>query len=150
MPKTFRPWQAEQTPPKGKLGSELPDDLRRRQDRLAHIRQARKEMEAETAVATAPQRQEEAEEARAQAAAARESDAPATKQAELTRKAETAEKKAKAAREKAIEAGENTGVEPPDLEPLAAGAMPRRGLARKSDGTTTKNTQHISRTQTAI
>jgi membrane protein involved in colicin uptake len=135
---------------KGKLGSDLPDDLRRRQDRLVRIRQARKEMEAETAVATARQRQEEAEEARAQAAAARESDAPATKQAELTRKAETTETKAKAAREKAIEAGENAGVEPPDLEPLAAGVMPRRGLARKADGTTTKNTQHISRTQTAI
>jgi transposase len=49
---------------KGKLGSELPDELRRRQDRLARIRQARKEMEAETAAAAARQRQEEAEERR--------------------------------------------------------------------------------------
>ena len=34
---------------KGKLGSDLPDELRRRQDRLTRIRQARKEMQAETA-----------------------------------------------------------------------------------------------------
>jgi transposase len=74
---------------KGKLGSDLPDELRRRQDRLARIRQARKEMEAETAAATARQRQEEAEEARARAAAAREADAPDAEQAELNSKAET-------------------------------------------------------------
>jgi hypothetical protein len=41
---------------KGKLGSELPDELRRRQDRQAWIRQARKEMEAATAAGTARQR----------------------------------------------------------------------------------------------
>jgi hypothetical protein len=48
---------------KGKLGSELPDELRHKQGRLEKIRQARKEMEAETAAAAARQRQEEAEEA---------------------------------------------------------------------------------------
>ena len=126
---------------KGKLGSDLPDELRRRQDRLARIRQARKEMEAETAAATARQRKQVAEEARAKAAAARVADAPAAEQAELNRKAETVEAKAKAARDKAIEAAENAGVEPPNLEPLAAEAMPRRGLARKADGTPTRKTQ---------
>jgi transposase len=126
---------------KGNRGSDLPDELRRRQDRLARIRQARKEMEAETAAATARQRQQEAEEARAKAAAAHESDAPAAEQAELNRKAEAAAAKAMAARDKAIEAAENAGVEPPDLEPLAADAMPRRGLARKADGTPTTKTQ---------
>ena len=126
---------------KGKLGSDLPDELRRRQDRLARIRQARKEMEAETAAATARQRQEEAEQARTKATAARESDAPSAEQAELNRKAETAEAKAKAARQKAIEAAQDADLEPPDLEPLAAEAMPRRGLARRADGTPTKKTQ---------
>jgi transposase len=126
---------------KGNRGSDLPDELRRRQDRLARIRQARKEMEAETAAAAARQRQEEAREARAKASAAQESDAPAAEQAELDRKAETAAAKAKAAREKAIEAAEIAGVEPPDLEPLEADAMPRRGLARKADGTPTQKTQ---------
>ena len=48
---------------KGKLGSELPDELRHKQSRLEKIRQARKEMEVETAAAAAQQRQEEAEEA---------------------------------------------------------------------------------------
>jgi hypothetical protein len=126
---------------KGKLGSDLPDELRRRQDRLARIRQARNEMEAETAAATARQRQEEAEEARARAAAAREADAPDAEQAELYSKAETAAARAQAARDQAIEAAENAGVEPPDLEPLAVEAMPRRGLARKADGTPTRKTQ---------
>jgi len=126
---------------KGKLGSELPDELRRRQDRLARIRQARKEMEAETAAAAAHQRQEEAEEARAKAAAAQESDAAAAEQAELKKKAEVAAAKAEAAREQAIEAAETAGVEPPNLEPLPVDAMPRRGLARKADGTPTKKSQ---------
>jgi len=126
---------------KGNRGSELPEELRHKQGRLARIRQARKEMEAETAAAAARQRQEEAEEASAKAAAAREAAAPATEQAELIKKAESAAAKAKDAREKAIEAAENAGVEPPDLEPLAADAMPRRGLARKADGTPTKKTQ---------
>ncbi|WP_043325652.1 hypothetical protein [Cyanobium gracile] len=60
---------------KGKLGSDPPDEQRRRQDRLARIRQAHEEMEAETAAATARQQQEEAAEARAKAAAARGADA---------------------------------------------------------------------------
>ncbi|CAK6696182.1 hypothetical protein [Synechococcus sp. CBW1107] len=126
---------------KGNRGSDLPDELRRRQDRLARIRQARKEVEAETAAATARQRQEEAEEVRAKATAAREAAAPAAEQAALNRKGEAATAKAKASREKAIDDAENAGVEPPDLNPLAADAMPRRGLARKADGTLTKTTQ---------
>ena len=126
---------------KGKQGSELPDELRRRQDRLARFRQARKEMEAETAAAAAHQRQEEAEEARAKAAAVQESDAAAAEQAELKKKAEVAAAKAEAAREQAIEAAETAGVEPPNLEPLPVDAMPRRGLARKADGTPTKKSQ---------
>lgn len=126
---------------KSNRGSDLPDELRRRQDRLARIRQARKELEAETAAAAARQRHEEAEEARSKAAAAQGSNAPAAEQAELNKKAEAAAPKAKAAQEKAIKAAEDAGVEPPDLEPLAADAMPRRGLARKADGSPTKKTQ---------
>jgi transposase len=126
---------------KGKLGSDLPDELRRRQDRLARIRQARKEMEAETAAAAARQRHEEAEAAKAQATIARDAEAPPAEQAELNKKAEAAAAKAKAAREAAIEAAAIAGVAPPDLKPLAADAMPRRGLARKADGTPTNKTQ---------
>jgi transposase len=133
--------QEDQRYGKGKLGSELPDELRHKQGRLEKIRQARKEMEAETAAAAARQRQEGAEEASAKAAAAQEADAPPTEQAELRKKAEAADAKAKAAREKAIEAAEHAGLEPPDVEPLAADAMPRRGLARKADGTPTNKTQ---------
>ncbi len=89
---------------KGRRGSELPDELRRRQDRLVRIRQARKEMEAETAAAAARQRHQDAEEASATATAAQQVDAPAAEQAELNKKAEVAAAKAKAARDKAITA----------------------------------------------
>jgi len=126
---------------KGKLGSDLPDELRCRQVRLARIRQARNEIRAETAAATARQWQEEAEASRAKAAASREADAPAAEQAELNRKAQTAEAKAKAAREKAIEVAQDAGLETPDLEPRSAEAMPRRGLARRADGTPTRKIQ---------
>jgi hypothetical protein len=126
---------------KGKLGSELPDELRHKQSRLAKIRQARKEMEAETAAAAARQRQEEAEKARAKATEAEDADAPSAEQVELRKKAEAEAAKASAAREKAIEAAEHAGLEPPDLEPLAPEAMPRRGLARKADGSPTNKTQ---------
>ena len=115
----------------------------RRQDQLARIRQARKEMEAETAEAR--QRQQEAEEARAKADAAREADAAAAEQAERNKKAEAAAAKAKAGREKAIEAAENACLEPPDLEPLAAEAMPRRGLARRADRSPTGKSQRNHR-----
>jgi transposase len=126
---------------KDNRGSDLPDELRRRQDRLERIRQARKEMEAETAAAAARQRQEEADQARVEADASKEADAPAAEQAELNKRAEAAAVKAKAAREKAIETAAEAGLEPPDLEPLAAEAMPRRGLARKANGTPTQKTQ---------
>ena len=133
--------QEDQRYGKGKRGSELPDELRRRQDRLSRIRQARKEMEAETAAAAARQRQQDAQEARAKATAAQEADAPAAEQVELNEKAEAADTKAKAARDKAIAAAEDAGLDPPNLEPLAAEAMPRRGLARKADGSPLNKTQ---------
>ena len=126
---------------KGNRGSDLPDELRRRQDRLERIRQARKEMEAETAADAARQRQEEADQAKAEADAAKQADASATEQTELNKRAEAAAAKSKAAREKAIDAAKEAGVEPPDLEPLAAEAMPRRGLARKANGTPTQKSQ---------
>jgi transposase len=135
--------QEDQRYGKGNLGSELPDDLCHKQGRLAIIRQVRKEMEAETAAAAAQQRQrqEEAYTARAKAAASQETNAPASEQAELNIKAEASVAKAKTAKEKAIEAAETAGVEPPDLDPLASDAIPRRGLVRKADGTPTAKTQ---------
>lgn len=122
-------------------GSDLPDELRRRQDRLKRIRQARKEMEVETAAAAARQFQEEADEAKAEADVAKDADAPAAEQAELNKRAEAASAKAKAAREKAISGVKDTDLEPPDLKPLAAEGMPSRGLVRKADGTPTRKTQ---------
>ena len=126
---------------KNNRGSDLPEALRCRQDRLERIRPARKEMEAETAAAAALQRQGSADQAKADADAANGSDAPAVEQAELNKRAEAAAAKAKAAPEKAIEAAKEAGLTPPDLEALAVKAMPRRGLARKTNGTPTQKSQ---------
>lgn len=126
---------------KGNLGSVPPDELRHKQSPLGTICQARKEMEADTAAAPEQHRQEEAEKDRTKAVAAEETNAAATEQVELNKRAEAAAAKAKAARHRAIEAAENAGLELPDLEPLASDAMPRRGLARTADGTSTAGTQ---------
>ena len=126
---------------KDNRGSDLPEELRRRQDRLERIRQARKEMEAETAAAAARQRQEEADQARAEADAAQDAEGSEAEQAELNKRAEAAAAKARAARERAEEAAKEAGVDLPDLDSLAAEAMPRRGLARKADGTPTRKSQ---------
>jgi DNA-binding FadR family transcriptional regulator len=44
---------------KGKRGSDLPEELQSREDQLEKIRQARKELEAETAAVAARERQEQ-------------------------------------------------------------------------------------------
>ena len=95
---------------KGRLGSELPDELRHKQGRLEKIRHACKEIEAESAVAAAPQRQEDAQKARAKATEAEEAGAPAAEQAELRKKVEAAAANVRAARVKAIEAAEHAGL----------------------------------------
>jgi transposase len=120
----------------GKLGSELPDELRRRQDRLAKIRQARLELEAEAAAAAARDRAEQAAAAEAAAVAAEP-----VEQEELRMKADKAQEKAEAARDLAVEKAEAAGKEAPDLDPLPADAMPHRGLAHKTDGSPTAKAQ---------
>jgi hypothetical protein len=69
----------------GKLGSDMPDELWRLQDRLPGIRSARKEMDAEAAAATTRQ-----EENLDKTAVAGEVDAPSAEQKKLNRKSETA------------------------------------------------------------
>jgi transposase len=123
---------------KDNRGSDLPDELRRRQDRLEKIRQARRELEAEAAAAAARDRAEQAAAAEAAAAAAAEEP---REQEELRNKADKARQKAEAARDLAIEKAEQAGMEPPDLDPLPADAMPRRGLAHKADGSPTAKAQ---------
>jgi transposase len=119
---------------KGNLGSELPEELQRRRERLEKIRQARLELEAEAAAAAARERAE-------QAAAAEAAAAEAEEQEKLRRKVVKAQEKAEAARDLAIEKAEQAGMEPPDLEPLPADAMPRRGLAHTADGSPTAKAQ---------
>jgi hypothetical protein len=120
---------------KGKLGSDLPKELQRRQDRLAKIFQARKAMEAEAAAAAARDRAKPATAAEAAAADAdAEKQADASEQHKLRKKADRSRQKAEAARDLAIEKAGEAGLEPEGLEPQAADAMPQRGLAHRADG----------------
>ena len=121
---------------KGKRGSDLPEELQRREDRLEKIRQARKELEAETAAVAARERMEKATEAEAAAQEATEED-----RQKLATKAERAREKAEAATALALEKAELAGLEAPDLDPLESDQMPRRGLAHQADGAPTPKTQ---------
>jgi len=116
---------------KGKLGSDLPKELQRRQDRLEKISQARKALEAEAAAAAARDR---AKQAAAAADALAEEQADASEQHKLRKKPDRSRQKAEAARDLAIEKAREAGHEPEGLEPQAADAMPHRGLAHRADG----------------
>ena len=131
--------QEDQRYGKAKRGSDLPEELQRRQDRLAKIRQARLELEAEAAAAAARDRAEQA--AAAEAAAAAAAAEPEEHQQKPRNKANKAQEKAEAARDLAIEKAAEAGTEPPDLEPLPSEAMPHRGLAHKADGSPTAKAQ---------
>ena len=130
---------------KGKLGSDLPKELRRREDRLKKIRQARQALEAEAAAAAARDRAKQAAEAEAAvadaAAAADAAVADASEQQKLAGKAAKAQEKAEAARELAIEKANEAGLEPQGLEPQPVDAMPYRGLAHRADGCPTAAAQ---------
>ena len=126
---------------KGKRGSDLPEELQRREDRLEKIRQARLELEAETAAVAARERLEQAAEAEASAREAAGEAVSEEEQQKRVAKAEKARHKAEAATELTMEKAALAGLEPPDLEPLASDQMPRRGLAHHADGTPTAKTQ---------
>ena len=117
---------------KGKLGSDLPKELQRRQDRLEKISQARKTLEAEAAAAAARDRAKQA--AAAEAAAVAKAEADASEQQKLRKKADRSREKAETAKNLAIEKAREAGLEPEGLEPQAADAMPHRGLAHRANG----------------
>jgi transposase len=120
---------------KGKLGSDLPKELQRRQDRLEKISQARKALEAEAAAAAARDRAKQATAAETAAADAdAEEHADASEQHKLRKKADRSRQKAEAAKNLAIEKAREAGLEPEGLEPQEADAMPHRGLAHRADG----------------
>jgi transposase len=124
---------------KGKLGSDLPEELRRREDRLKKIRQARQALEAEAAAAAARDRAKQA--AEAEAAVTEAEAAGAGEQQKLRDKAVKAREKAEAAKELAIEKAKEADLEPQGLELQPADAMPYRGLAHRADGSPTPAAQ---------
>jgi transposase len=126
---------------KGKLGSDLPKELQRRQDRLEAISRARKALEAEAAAAAARDRAKQAAAAEAAVADAEETDAEDVEQQKLRDKAVKAQEKAEAAKDLAIQKAKEAGLEPQGLEPQPADAMPHRGLAHRADGSPTAAAQ---------
>jgi hypothetical protein len=68
----------------------------------------------------------------------------------LNKRAQSAAAKAKAALEQTISAAKDAGLESPYLEPLAAEAMPRRGLDMKVYSTPIARLRETSRMPTAI
>jgi hypothetical protein len=125
---------------KGNRGSDLPDELKRREDRLEKLRQARLELEAETAAVAARKRQQQAAEAEAAACAAPE-EVPVKERMKLERTLRRTRQKAAAAVALAMEKAELAGVEAPDLAPLERDQMPRRGLAHRTNGMPKASTQ---------
>jgi len=143
---------------KGRRGDELPQELKRRQDRLDALRKARAELEAEAAADHARCREQQAraaeEQATEAAAAAAEdndkSDAESEVSAQaLAKEAQQAERRAKAARGRAelarrlaIEKAQAAGLSTPDplssVDPLA---MPSRNLPTTAAGDPKANAQ---------
>jgi len=151
---------------KGKRGDELPKELQRRQDQLDALRKAKAELEAEAAADHARRREQQARSAEEQAAeaAAQAADAEAAAAAEdsdkidtervaaaqvLTKEAQQAERRAKAARGRAelarklaIDKAQAAGHPFPDplnsADPLA---MPSRNLPTTVAGDPKANAQ---------
>jgi transposase/transposase InsO family protein len=116
---------------KSKRGSELPEELQRRESRLEKIRQAKAELEAEAAAAQARRRQKQAD------AAAKEAEQGDDDSKEkLSSRAHQKQQRADTARELALQKLQETGIDPEtvglgEAEPKA---MPTRGLPSNAEG----------------
>ena len=114
----------------GQRGDEMPEELRRRQDRLAKIRKAKKELEAEAAAAHARERAEKAAKAREKADEAKNGDeAQAAK-----RRADEADQRAREASEQARKTAVKAGMDEPDLVPREEDEFPSHQVQHTPDG----------------
>ena len=116
---------------KGKRGSELPEELQRRESRLEKIRQAKAELEAESAAAQARRRQKQAD-----AAATEAEQGDDDSKEKLSSRAHQKQQRADTARALALQKLQETGIDPEtvglgEAEPMA---MPTRGLPSNAQG----------------
>jgi len=116
---------------KGKRGSELPEELQRRESRLKKIRQAKAELEAEAAAAQARRRQKQAD-----AAATEAEQGDDDSKEKLSSRAQQKQQRADTARALALQKLQETGIDPEtvglgEAEPMA---MPTRGLPSNAQG----------------
>lgn len=114
---------------RGRRGDELPEELRRRQGRLARIRAAKKALEAEAAAANARKRDEAAAEAREAAAKADAED-----KARAEERARKAEERAKEAAQNAQRKAEEAGLPLPVLDPTGPDEMPSHQVQADAEG----------------
>ena len=115
---------------KGRRGDEVPEELRRREERLKRIGEAKAKLEAAAAAARARELQEQAERASRQAEAAEEDSERNRAQGRARERAAKAAKAAEKASEKAIVAGE----EEPDLEPTDPTKLPSHQVPATTGG----------------
>lgn len=110
-------------------GDELPDELQRRESRLAKLRAAKKKLEAEAAAAKARERRERANEAQRDAEAASPEEEP-----KAERRADRAEEDAAEAAERARRRAREADEPEPDLAPRRADEFPSHQVQANRDG----------------
>jgi len=119
---------------KGRRGDELPEELRRRQERLEKIRQAKAELEAEAAAARARELSERAAEAEG-GTEPRDGDDPEPPDGGGKRKrVEAVRAQAAAAREKAAKKAAEASQPTPDTAPRDRDTLPNHQVQNNKDG----------------
>jgi hypothetical protein len=114
---------------KGKLGSDQPKEVQRREDRLERIRQASQVLEGEASAAVSLDRAKQAADAEAAAA----NDKEREKQ-RLAGKATNVREEANAAKKLMIEESNDASLEPQGLGHPQTDSMHHRGFAHRTDG----------------
>lgn len=110
-------------------GDELPDELRRREDRLKKIKQAKAELEAEAAAAQARKRAKQAQDAQEKA----ESEGGEREEAARKHAEDSAERSRKAA-DQAKAAAKKAGMDEPNLELRREDEFPSHQVQATPDG----------------
>lgn len=122
---------------KNRRGDELPDELRRRQDRLAAIRKAKRELEAEAAAARARQLAEQEKESESRA----DREPPGEKRNRMKARADVAKRKGHRARQGARRKAGEAGMVEPDTEPPNPDRLPSHQVPSNKDGEPTDKAQ---------
>ncbi len=115
---------------RGRRGDELPDELKRREDRLEKIQEAKAELEAEAAAAQARKRAQQAKDAQEKA----ESEKGAKREEAARKHAEDSAERSRKATEQAKETAAKAGMDEPNLELRKENEFPSHQVQATPDG----------------